>query len=1074
MDFSDRLIARSELKRAELKKHMEEELTDSENDQFKAVISTRHEIVVKRNKKQTEEDKENSTSNGGHLSKVTNERLQKLSSLYSDQSPGPSSPIHKPHVRFSPSHEESCSDGKPRGKDRLAEARAQRLAALAKVINNWEDQSDKKVNFKIKDPETKTIPVLKDAQPLQSQKFLRPSVDKTCNNYLKTSPSKSPLPQKNVGWDNKIIQSLEAQGYQRCDSQQHLIYDYKSPHTSPVKCSTNERNTKHQTPEVTTSPVKEKSPPKRFISPKKNGPAVMELAAKYSTSPNKTVKDPTELSIMERKALFEKNKGDVILPKVPFGTPVPAKILASSESGPKLTSSKFNQVQASQATQNVKVPGKLSWNKITPSPTDRPRDKVTESILERQQEIEELKNRWEKRRAGLPGLDPSTTKTNVEENNHIPKPPPMPPLESYSGKRIWAHTVSNNDDDSPTTPHKPQQCSSPKRIRMGTLSPVRGMVQDEVVSPIERKKSYTRSPRKSDGYIGLNEIKPIRISPPKPGRLYPSVSDIETESDALDSEHDTQYSEHNTDESDGNSSGSGETSISLGQAIIEASRISKTSFKRASNFSNNNSNTMTDSLSEQESKVMHEMDDFLDEALGGVSPPKRSKESFSSETEPSLSSHPSSSTMSDSFKFFSEESNKKPITLVHTVSMYRKQGTLATPVKKEIRVHENVRDWDQPKEEIPEEIKVKERVKELENEMVKQTTIISQASQALNLCHSRIEFTGSPEQVEAERLLLLATSRRVAAMHEIERLKVEKKLKPGPPPQDHERGDLTIEQLTLPIKPVPCSMEKVDNFVCLATCGATVLATQALPASRRENRILFTKPLKFEKLYPDFTITLEVYRLSTESSSDFIPHEVKYGIDRKKDKLRLTPQKKSNKTQRVVESPGGPNAVRSPAFQLVGFAVFSLREINRTKFSLSKVPYGAPIDGSLEVKMTTQLKTDLVYKGFLTLFEEISGFGAWRRRWGVLSGTIISLWAYPEHENEKIPIDTIDLSQCLKREVGLVSRDVCARPHTFVLENIGGTRHLVSADSIEDRIGWCKAINKSLYLLSAWGNQTKH
>jgi len=39
----------------------------------------------------------------------------------------------------------------------------------------------------------------------------------------------------------------------------------------------------------------------------------------------------------------------------------------------------------------------------------------------------------------------------------------------------------------------------------------------------------------------------------------------------------------------------------------------------------------------------------------------------------------------------------------------------------------------------------------------RQQTVISQASQALNLCCSTIEFSGSAEQVEGERLLLVAS-----------------------------------------------------------------------------------------------------------------------------------------------------------------------------------------------------------------------------------------------------------------------------------------------------------------------------
>lgn len=52
---------------------------------------------------------------------------------------------------------------------------------------------------------------------------------------------------------------------------------------------------------------------------------------------------------------------------------------------------------------------------------------------------------------------------------------------------------------------------------------------------------------------------------------------------------------------------------------------------------------------------------------------------------------------------------------------------------------------------------VQDKLKRLQEEVSKQQTIIGQASQALNLCNSTIEFSGSREQVEGERLLLVAS-----------------------------------------------------------------------------------------------------------------------------------------------------------------------------------------------------------------------------------------------------------------------------------------------------------------------------
>ena len=55
-------------------------------------------------------------------------------------------------------------------------------------------------------------------------------------------------------------------------------------------------------------------------------------------------------------------------------------------------------------------------------------------------------------------------------------------------------------------------------------------------------------------------------------------------------------------------------------------------------------------------------------------------------------------------------------------------------------------------------ILVQEKVKRLLDEVCKQQTIIGQASQALNLCSSTVEFNDSREHVEGERLLLVASN----------------------------------------------------------------------------------------------------------------------------------------------------------------------------------------------------------------------------------------------------------------------------------------------------------------------------
>ena len=83
------------------------------------------------------------------------------------------------------------------------------------------------------------------------------------------------------------------------------------------------------------------------------------------------------------------------------------------------------------------------------------------------------------------------------------------------------------------------------------------------------------------------------------------------------------------------------------------------------------------------------------------------------------------------------------------------------------------------------------------------------------------------------------------------------------------------------------------------------------------------------------------------------------------------------------------------------------------------------------------------------MFADVSGFGAWHRRWCVLKDNTLSFWKYPDEENFKEPIGYLDLKLCVTDEVGLIPRDVCARPNSFELRTVrrqqrGETDTLVS------------------------------
>lgn len=160
-----------------------------------------------------------------------------------------------------------------------------------------------------------------------------------------------------------------------------------------------------------------------------------------------------------------------------------------------------------------------------------------------------------------------------------------------------------------------------------------------------------------------------------------------------------------------------------------------------------------------------------------------------------------------------------------------------------------------------------------------------------------------------------------------------------------------------------------------------------------------------------------------------LPHDIKYHI---------TPGKKKHNKRVImppVQSPGGPNAVRTPALCQYGYIIFSIREIKQKSWVINEVASGvSPLNGNVFLKIESQITVDVSHSGFLTMFDDINGFGAWHRRWCRLSGHTIYYWKYPEDERRKEPIGQLELSNCITEKVNLAPRHVCARLHTTLLE----------------------------------------
>ncbi|XP_033254477.1 anillin-like [Drosophila miranda] len=363
-----------------------------------------------------------------------------------------------------------------------------------------------------------------------------------------------------------------------------------------------------------------------------------------------------------------------------------------------------------------------------------------------------------------------------------------------------------------------------------------------------------------------------------------------------------------------------------------------------------------------------------------------------------------------------------------------------------------------------------DKIKKLLSEVCKQQQVIGQASQALNLCAATVEFSGSTESVEGERYLLLATNRRQSCLDEVQRLRVENSVRPVGGPK--EKGLLRL--------PFRCGM------IQRTRAGHQDCADHA-----RSGPVSVKLPdvLQLNNVYADFRITLEIYGMLAQR--DQLPHDLKYHINLNKKGGVKTPKKKGGENRLVmppVDSPAGPHVVRTPQLVQYGFAIFSLREIQRTSWTLTQVLGVSPLEGVVHMKVNCELSVGVEYKGFLTMFEDISGFGAWHRRWCYLNGSVLNFWKYPEDEKKKSPMGSIDLNACSSQKVTTAPRDICARLNTMLLEcerpakdtdqesliivpneRTTTVRHLLSADTKEEREEWSAYFNKALTLLRAWG-----
>uniref|UniRef100_S4RIS0 Anillin n=1 Tax=Petromyzon marinus TaxID=7757 RepID=S4RIS0_PETMA len=447
--------------------------------------------------------------------------------------------------------------------------------------------------------------------------------------------------------------------------------------------------------------------------------------------------------------------------------------------------------------------------------------------------------------------------------------------------------------------------------------------------------------------------------------------------------------------------------------------------------------------------------------------------------------------------------------LLYSIDAYRSQRMSLhrrSPVKQASPRRNNARAEERPKNS-PRVLSLRERLHLLTNEVNSQQSIMQQARTALGCCVDEDHGKGSLEEAEAERLLLISTEKHQALLAELNRLKANASARSGgrggggggasttPGEQTAPcRGSVFISDIRLPLKPefVCVLASRPDQssyyFVVLLRQGAeNIVATPLVAAHSPPNGDTLTFPTTFtvQDVGSDFGISLEVYCLSQKKDAN-APEK------KKAKKQGLTPKKLLSSITKSGSNLHSPSIVigggtRPSGFVLVGSHRLCLSSVGKAKFPLEKVQRMSPLEGNVYLKFQCRVDSSVEERGFLTMFEEVSGFGAWHRRWCVLSGNCLSYWTYPDDEKKKDPMARVNLATCVNRLVEPVDREFCARQHTLELVTVRSqhpndretltthmrnrqcvTKNWLSADSREERNLWMEKFNQVLINLRTW------
>ncbi|KAK0181653.1 hypothetical protein PV327_003921 [Microctonus hyperodae] len=394
-----------------------------------------------------------------------------------------------------------------------------------------------------------------------------------------------------------------------------------------------------------------------------------------------------------------------------------------------------------------------------------------------------------------------------------------------------------------------------------------------------------------------------------------------------------------------------------------------------------------------------------------------------------------------------------------------------------------------------------EKIENLLRQVRIQHSIMNQAKKALEVCHSNKEFIGSREEVESQRLLLLAHLRKRVIIEEIRRLSSpdhkHESIIPNTP--NNEYAEVKIENIQLNLRKAlhekPGPGEIHDWYVVAVLEGTNVWGTSAMPSPIDSLTIDFPGfSCLINNLTPKLKITIEVYVLKLITGVVY-HHEEKYHITNGDIQNRSCPS--PTKLLKKVEHPLMPRA-RHPIrlasfFTPSGYVELTLGDlILASPWPLSALPPESMLQGTIDLKLNSKLHLSVFHQGFLNYGNEAGGSAVWNRKWCALRGHTLMFWNYPkDQEDKKPPLVMIDLIYCISNKIAPINRSLCAKPRTLLIETVrartemdenslmvecheGCTiiRHLLSYDSTRELVDWMSKLNHVVTVLREWNINT--